>query len=191
MHGLLIGGTSHCGKSTLAHHVGEALGWRVQSTDQLARHPGRPWLSIPAPVEEFYETLSAETIYWFLRVHHVNMWPLLVRTLAEEQAAGHGFVLEGSALRPEQLAGIDDTGLLCVCLFADADFLAERMRRDSLYADQDGRQKRLIDAFITRSLRDNAELHRAALAHGIWSIDVADADGLERETAELLAKLQH
>ena len=40
---LLIGGTSHVGKSTLAQLLALKLGWNYRSTDKLARHPGRPW----------------------------------------------------------------------------------------------------------------------------------------------------
>lgn len=189
--GLLIGGSSHCGKSTLAQRVGDALGWRINSTDRLGRHPGRPWLGVPAPVEEFYEKLSDDTIYWFLRVHHTNFWPLLTRTIADEKAGGGGFVLEGSALRPENLATLNDPELLPVCLYAEPQFLADRMRRESGYADRDARQRVFIDKFIERSLRDNRDLHAAAKEHDIWAIDAADANGLERATEQLLEKLQH
>lgn len=191
MRGLLIGGSSHCGKSTLAQRVGDALGWRVNSTDTLGRHPGRPWLGIPASVEEFYDALTDDTIYWFLRVHHANFWPLLTRIIAEEKAEAGGFVLEGSALRPENLVTLDDPGLLHVCLYAAPEFLAERMRAGSGYAQKDARQQRLIDTFITRSLRDNLELRDAADAHNIRSIDVADAAGLERATEQLIEELRH
>ena len=191
MRGLLIGGSSHCGKSTLAQRVGEALGWRVNSTDNLGRHPGRPWLGIPSQVEEFYEALTDDTVYWFLRVHHTNFWPLLTRIIVDEKAAGGGFVLEGSALRPESLATLDDPELLAVCLHAKPEFLTERMRTESGYAHRDARQQRLIDKFITRSLRDNQDLREAAKEHGIRSIDVADADGLERATEQLLQDLRH
>ncbi|UJW86753.1 hypothetical protein [Devosia sp. SL43] len=191
MRGLLIGGSSHCGKSTLAQRLGEALSWRVNSTDSLGRHPGRPWLGVPPQVEEFYESLTDDTIYWFLRVHHTNFWPLLTRTIAEEKAVHGGFVLEGSALRPENLATLDDPELLAVCLYAEPEFLADRIRAESNYAQRDARQQRLIDKFITRSLRDNRELYETAMAHGIEAIDVAGASGLERSTEQLLQKLQH
>jgi 2-phosphoglycerate kinase len=191
MRGLLIGGSSHCGKSTLAQRVGDALGWRVNATDKLGRHPGRPWLGVPPQVEEFYEALTDDTIYWFLRVHHANFWPLLTSTIADEKAANGGFVLEGSALRPDSLATLDDPELLPICLYAEPEFLAERMRAESNYVQRDARQKRLIDKFITRSLRDNRELYDAAMAHGIEAIDVADASDLERSTEQLLQKLQH
>ena len=40
---ILIGGTSHAGKSTLGLSLAEKLGWDYLATDSLARHPGRPW----------------------------------------------------------------------------------------------------------------------------------------------------
>ena len=40
---LVIGGTSHTGKSTLGHSLASDLGWRHLSNDAIARHPGRPF----------------------------------------------------------------------------------------------------------------------------------------------------
>lgn len=71
MQGLLIAGTPHYCKSTLARRVGAALQWPVTSTDELARHPGRPWPRPPELVRKYYENLSDETIDHFLRWHHV------------------------------------------------------------------------------------------------------------------------
>lgn len=44
---ILIAGTSHVGKSTLAGLLSERLRCEAISTDSLARHPGRPWPGIP------------------------------------------------------------------------------------------------------------------------------------------------
>lgn len=43
--GILIGGSSHVGKSTLSKQLAAALGIELISTDDLARHPGRSCLS--------------------------------------------------------------------------------------------------------------------------------------------------
>lgn len=40
---ILIGGSSHVGKSTFAQSLATHFGWSYCSTDKLARHPGRPW----------------------------------------------------------------------------------------------------------------------------------------------------
>ena len=59
---LLIGGTSHVGKSTIAKRLAAQLGWNHLSTDQLARHPGRPWrndeLPVPSDVIAHYSRLT-------------------------------------------------------------------------------------------------------------------------------------
>ena len=54
---LVIGGTSHTGKSTLGHSLASDLGWRYLSTDIIARHPGRPFRGdgkVPSHVQAHY-----------------------------------------------------------------------------------------------------------------------------------------
>ena len=65
---LLIGGSSHVGKSTLGESLATKLGWSYHSTDKLARHPGRPWVgtngkAIPEHVVQHYKTLSVEALF--------------------------------------------------------------------------------------------------------------------------------
>lgn len=189
MAGLLIAGTSHCGKSTLAARISHMLGWRAVSTDTLGRHPGRPWLNIPQTVAEFYDVLSDESIYWFYRVHHDNMWPLMVQTVATAQLSSGGFVLEGSALRPEKVAGLEGFHGEAICLTAPEEFLVARIRNESGYSGRTDAQRRHIDKFMVRSLRDNLELADAARRHDIAVLDVSDARAFEEATAQLARKL--
>lgn len=77
---ILIGGSSHVGKSALARSLADTLGWRLISTDELARHPGRPWRSaperVPDHVAEHYLTLPVdELIADVLHHYRVNVWP--------------------------------------------------------------------------------------------------------------------
>ena len=55
---LLIGGTSHTGKTTLAQSLAQQLDRDCISTDSLARHPGRPWKisdkEVPSHVVDHY-----------------------------------------------------------------------------------------------------------------------------------------
>ncbi|MFB9947252.1 AAA family ATPase [Rhizobium puerariae] len=173
--GILIGGSSHVGKTTLARRLAEALGWNMVSTDSLARHPGRPWPSVRQPVAEYYARLSPETIYWFLRVHHENMWPGIRRIIEEELQAGRPFVFEGSALRPESIAPLVSEAIAGVFLHADNDFLQERMQSEAGYRQAGEADRRVMDSFIERSLRDNSEMRADAEKHGLRMVDVADA----------------
>jgi len=186
---LLIFGTSHVGKSTLAGRLGVELGWRTISTDGLGRHPGRPWPEVRPPVAEFYASLTDETVYWFLRAHHENMWPIIEETIRAVRGPGEGLVLEGSALRPELIADLDREKVLAVGLHADPAFLRDRMMSQSGYARRDDHGRLLIDRFITRSLRDNDQIVHDANRLGLRLLDAADAGALERLAEELVGVL--
>ena len=74
---ILIGGSSHTGKSTLGQALAAKLGWSYLATDKLARHPGRPWVgingqAIPAHVVEHYRDLSAEALLLDVLSHYTN-----------------------------------------------------------------------------------------------------------------------
>ncbi|SCM79488.1 conserved hypothetical protein [uncultured Pleomorphomonas sp.] len=185
---ILISGTSHVGKSTLAEKLAGRLGWNGLSTDGLGRHPGRPWLAVPPPVAEFYERLSAETIHWFLKVHHENMWRQIRPMIEAERSARRPFVLEGAALRPEYVAPLLTGEMFGVLLSADDAFLVARMRSAAGYERRDTGERRLIDAFVERSLRENAALQASAREVGLGIVDAADARAVADLFDELVAR---
>lgn len=187
---VLIGGTSHVGKSTLAAHLANALGCKTISTDQLARHPGRPWPIIPRPVVDFYERLPAETIYWFLRVHHENMWPMLERMIDDHVRVGGNLVLEGSALRPEYVAPVLSEAITGVCLCAPDAFLRLRMQAEAGYLKASDPDRSVMDKFIERSLQDNAEMCEAAQRHGLTLVDVSHEGAMDKLYQSLLEDLR-
>lgn len=176
---VLITGTSHVGKTTFATRIAEAMGCTAISTDHLARHPGRPWPSIPKPVADFYEQLPADTIYWFLRVHHENMWPTLRRMIDDHVRVGGNLVLEGSALRPEYVAPLLSDEITGACLYAPDAFLRARMRTEAGYMEASDANRRILDKFIDRSLRDNDEMCSAARRHGLTLIDISEPQATE------------
>jgi 2-phosphoglycerate kinase len=183
---VLIAGSSHTGKTTLAQQVGQALGWTLLSTDKLARHPGRPWPDIPQPVAEYYARLSAETIYWFLRVHHENMRSGILQKIDEARNSRTSMVFEGSALRPEYVAARMSAQTIGVCLYADEVFLQDRMRSASQYSSCDQDQRMTIDKFIDRSSQDNFEIHSSAKACGLICVDASDAGAVEQLRKDLI-----
>lgn len=184
---LLLTGTSHVGKSTCAGKVGAALGWPVVSTDALARHPGRPWLGVPAPVLEFYASLSDDTLHWLLKVHHENMRPIIAARIKAMRKTG--FVLEGAALRPEYLEVWELENATAICLRVEPGVLRARIRTGSDYDRQDGPMRFAIDRFTERSLRENDALAEAALRIGMTVEDITDltvADALAARLADEL-----
>jgi 2-phosphoglycerate kinase len=185
--GVLIAGTSHVGKSTFARALASSLGRELISTDDLARHPGRPWPTVRPQVAEHYAKLSDETIHWFLKVHHENLWPRIAQIIEERRQLSKPFVLEGAALRPEYMARIEAGVVQTVFFHAEDDFLRNRMIADSRSQDTDQASAAIIGKFIERSIRENGELFEAARSCSIRCVDVAVAGALETLMQELLA----
>lgn len=170
--GILIGGSSHVGKSTLANELAAALGRDLISTDSLGRHPGRPWPSVLPQVAEYYFSLSDDTVHWFLKAHHENMWPRVRQLIEDYRLASKRFILEGAALRPEYVAQLDPGLITAVHLYADDDLLRHRMIERSDYERADRAIAAVIDKFIERSIRENREMLEAARAANIRCVDV-------------------
>ncbi|MFK0273314.1 AAA family ATPase [Ensifer sp. NPDC090286] len=185
--GILIGGTSHVGKSTLAGTLARSLGRELISTDALGRHPGRPWPSLRPEVAEYYASLTDETIHWFLKVHHENMWPRIRQIVDSHRERGQPFVLEGAALRPEYVATLEPGSIIALFLHANDEFLRRRMideaRRDEAYDEKAA----IIEKFIERSLRENREMLEAARTADIRCVDVAAPGALDALLAEFSA----
>ncbi|MBS0412420.1 MAG: hypothetical protein JSR86_21055, partial [Proteobacteria bacterium] len=156
---ILIGGSSHAGKSTLARALAARLGWDHATTDRLARHPGRPWASAeftpPPHVLAHYRDLDGEALIASVMEHYTDrIWPM-VETLAAERLAPDGapLVLEGSALLPAKVAGLGEPAVAAVWLTAEADLFRRRMHAESRYDEAGPDGRRLIDAFLDRALR--------------------------------------
>ncbi|MBC7478354.1 MAG: hypothetical protein H7317_09720 [Pseudorhodobacter sp.] len=184
---LLIAGTSHVGKSSLAAAVAAGVGCAVRATDSMARHPGRPWPVPPPHVAEFYARMSADSIYQFLLHHHQNMWPLIAGAVAQSQRP---CVWEGSALRPEYLAGLVGPDILAICLHAPDDVVRQRIHASCGYEGLGAAHQGLVDAFVERSLRDNRAQVQAARAAEITCADTAGPDAVETLCRDLTARLR-
>lgn len=186
---LLLLGTSHVGKSTCAARIGGAIGWSVTSTDQLGRHPGRPWTGVPDPVTEFYLRLTDDAIHWFLLVHHENMRPIIRARIAALRKAGGSFILEGAALRPDYLLDWEIGDALAICLHIEPQALRERIERESRYVQQEERTKTAIDKFVERSVRENDAFIESAIRHDIPLMDVTDPNSADRLIEEIISRL--
>ncbi|WP_405865115.1 MULTISPECIES: AAA family ATPase [unclassified Streptomyces] len=179
---VLIGGTSNVGKSTVAQLVAEKLGFACLSTDGLARHPGRPWRTpereVPAHVAEHYATLTVDELITSVLGHYERLWPRihdLIATHAAEGGADTGLVLEGSALWPVRLAGLDVARTAAVWLTADAAVLRARVHAAGHYEQATGEEQALMDRFLARSERFQGLMVEALDELGLDRID-AGAD---------------
>jgi 2-phosphoglycerate kinase len=158
---ILISGSSHVGKSTLGRSIAAKLGWNYLSTDTLARHPGRPWLStkvksIPEHVVQHYQTLSVEALFLDVLDHYQNN----VLPQIEAMVHAHTFdlsreclVLEGSALWPRFVANlVNKNGVKAIWLTASEEFFRSRILAESNFENVSQDQQYLIQKFLARTL---------------------------------------
>ncbi len=183
---ILIGGTSHVGKSTVSEALAAALGWEYLSTDSLARHPGRPWKpapqKVPDHVAEHYLSLSVdELVDDVLRHYRVNVWPMVEGIIASysNDAPTTGIVLEGSALWPELAAGLDFGKVAAIWLTASQEVLRQRIHEGSGYGSKSSREREMIDKFLQRTVAYDLRMAEAAKKHGLVLLDVEESDVAE------------
>jgi hypothetical protein len=192
---VLVGGTSHAGKSTLARALAARLGGEALSTDQLGRHPGRPWRQgerdVPPHVAEHYGGLEPEALLDSVMRHYEGMWPG-VRELIERRAddpTASPLVLEGSALLPSQVAEFRRPDVAALWLIGDDELLAARIRQESRFEAASAPERRLIAAFTERTWR----YQRAILADlerlGLPRLAVGDEVGGDELAEHALALL--
>ena len=132
------------------------------STDRMGRHPGRPWPAGGQPVKPHvvahYTGLSQDELIRSVLTHYRNMEPS-IRVLVGKHARGADrLVLEGSALLPETVAALDIPDVSAIWLTTDDATFKARIHRESGYEGLDAPGRRLVDAFLGRTLRYNSRM---------------------------------
>ena len=176
---VLIGGTSHVGKSTLARALATSLGFRHESTDRLARHPGRPWTTTRPDVQEHYARLSVDELTTLQLEHYERMWPLVERQVRDALGpGGEGLVLDGSGVLPHRVALLPPDRVAAVWLTAAPTVLRNRIHAGSRIEERPDDERRAAQKFLGRTelyqSRLLADLERAGLPH----LDVSDEPGV-------------
>ena len=193
---VLIGGTSHAGKSTLAQSLGRTLGWECISTDSLARHPGRPWKAlqkpVPSHVVEHYSSLSAEALLADVLQHYQRMWPGIEDMVRRHASVSSkdGLILEGSALWPVSVASLTVENVRAVWLTASDEFLCQRIYSESQFDEATDQEKKLIQKFIDRTLLYNQRMIEEVRRLGLISINVEEVASLDNLSDRCLVSLQ-
>ena len=190
---MLIGGSSHVGKSTLAEFLASKLGWDCISTDRLARHPGRPWKAkpekVPEHVVEHYLTLPVdELITDVLRHYRDNVWPI-VETLVTSRATDlstERLIMEGSALWPESVVTLGLDNVAALWLTASDNLFERRIYKNSEYKKKTPQEKILIDKFLKRTMVYNEGMNVSINRLGLASIDIEILSSLEELSQKCL-----
>jgi 2-phosphoglycerate kinase len=190
---ILVGGTSHLGKTTAAQAIASMLGWKVASTDKLARHPGRPWqrppFVVPPHVSDHYRNLVHDELIASVLAHYRSMLPTietLVRSHAKDATAQH-LVLEGSAILPEQARVLTTRNIAAVWLTGNDRLIQSRIYYESRY-DTAGEWSRLmIDKFLERSRRFNRIIEEGVRQFRLPRVEVTEDMPAEQVAERVLA----
>ncbi|MEO0685471.1 MAG: 2-phosphoglycerate kinase [Cyanobacteria bacterium J06649_11] len=179
---IIIGGSSHSGKSTLAQSLAAKLGWNYLSTDKLARHPGRPWIQenkkfIPEDVIEHYKNLSPEELFVDVISHYEkNVLPQVEDIVCSEEC----LIIEGSALYPGLVRNlVGENGVKAIWLTASDQLFRNRIFKESNFDNVGDEEKYLIEKFLQRTLFYNQRMMESLEHLGFTYIDVESASNTE------------
>lgn len=171
---LLIGGTSHLGKSTLAQQLADTLSAELISTDQLARHPGRPWKAsidfIPPHVIEHYEQLNVDELIEDVLAHYQKQWPTIQGLI--EDSTSPFLIIEGSAIGPSWVVEHLSERIKGIWLVAASELVQTRIYQNSQFEERSSREKLLIDKFCRRSIQFNELIKAGATRFSLPYLEV-------------------
>ena len=191
---ILIGGSSHAGKSTVAMYLAERPGWMHVSTDRLARHPGRPWGEVGERphVAKYYLDYSDDERLRSVLVHYRNMFPLIERLVRKhaENASEQRLVLEGSGLLPENVVRLRIPGVSAVWLAGTAEILRTRIHRESAYDRQADRARKMIDAFVERAIRFDNQMRSDVAKFDLPIVEVSEATTIDAFADQCLQQMR-
>jgi len=177
---ILIGGSSHSGKSTVAKIMAEKLDWSFLSTDSLARHPGRPWRpnpkDIPKHVVEHYSLLSVDELFEDVLRHYRGVWSTvkMIISLYVSDPPYDRLIIEGSALWPEFVAAHTDQNIQSIWFTAEKGQFQERIYRESNFDRVSISEKYLIEKFLKRTLLFNEKMVAVINQRNLMSVKVKD-----------------
>ena len=192
---ILVGGTSHVGKSAVADALARARTATVISTDGLSRHPGRPWRAmsdVPADVMAYYSQGQDDhdRQRFFLddvwRHYTGRVWPIVAAITAcrLDNPYDRPTVIEGSAIVPV-VEPTDGTRAFYLTL-AD-EVIVDRIRANSSYNERGSSERRVIDTFSIRALDFQARVKNEANPRDL--VEVAASASAEEIVDHLLTDL--
>lgn len=191
---ILVGGTSHVGKSTVAKQMAETLGWRAVSTDSLARYPGRPWSARPEfkdEVREHYLSHDAEALVEGQLAHYRRMWPLVEALIREHLGTqAEPLVLEGSGVWPDSVVALQNPFASAVWLTAAPELIEARILSESRFDAADEENGEPIRRFIARSQGYDVRMMQAVRRLRLPFVTVAADDTAERVSQECLRRMR-
>ena len=197
---ILIGGSSHVGKSTLGKSLSNKLDWNYISTDSLAKHPGRPWINantkvIQDHVVKHYKYLSVKALLLDVLSHYQQNVLPQVETLVRDNISNLSnkhLIIEGSALYPEFVVDlVNIKNVRGIWLTASGLTLQNRIYKDSNFYNVSQEDKYLIQKFLARTILYNRRIKKDLEDLKLEYIDVESVTTLDELVEKCLKQIDY
>jgi 2-phosphoglycerate kinase len=176
---IYIGGAPMVGKTTVATLLASRLGCACISTDDIgaaitaatdaSTHPEFHYMGA-MDYRDYYATTDVETLIRHSDDQHAALWPAIRALFQNHESWGNPIVIEGWALRPGYVAELSGS-ISGVFLTADDDLIEDRVRCSAFCAGAP-HQQAILNSYLERSLRYNAELRQQVSELGLPQIRI-------------------
>jgi 2-phosphoglycerate kinase len=193
---ILIGGAPLTGKSTVARLLAARLEYACISTDDIAAalraatsprsHPALHFMA-GNDYREYYISRSPEQLIAEADQYHIALWPALSQVINNHLDWAGPIVIEGWALRPEQVAKYE--GLTSCWLFASPELLETRLRNKVDFYRGASDEAKMIHHFLARSIHYNETIRAAMMRLKLSLIEISSGESAAAICARCLATL--
>lgn len=124
---------------------------------------------------DHYLSLSVDELLADVLHHYrANVWPKVEEIVASypNDDSGTGVILEGSALWPEFVIGMEFNSVSALWFTASEETLTQRIYEESRYHSKSPRERLMIDKFLERTLAYDALMVEVVRRHGLTLVDV-------------------
>jgi len=158
---ILIGGSPRVGKSTAAALLASKLIRPCVSTDDIGEAL-QSMLDIGPikgyPYPDYYALRTPQQLVDDIVAYHKKVEPAIARLVEVHSNWGSPLVMEGWALYPEFVCGIENEQVFSVWLIAEPGLFESRMRANSSFLDNAAQPEKVIEGYLYRSEWHNKTL---------------------------------
>ncbi len=155
---ILIGGSPMTGKSTIAIALASKLNRACISTDDIGEVLQTVTDINPMKGQnyiDYYSNTDKEKLIEDIKVYHAQIKPAIKRLVDIHSSWGAPVIIEGWAIYPDMLDGLETEEVKSVWLIANENLLAKRLENNKLFCKEASNPKKMLGNYLYRSLWHN------------------------------------
>lgn len=196
---ILMGGAPLSGKTVVAHKLAARLGCVCISTDDLGMaaaamttpesHPGLHIMAGQGYADYYLSRSDNELAADALRQLNAT-WPAVAAVIRAHATWSRPAVIEGWALLPEEIAGLQLAATAPVYLVSDETTLRQRLEADEEFLRAASDRRGLVDRFCQRSAWYNRMIAESARRLGLLVVKSLSTTSVDEVTEACLRATQ-